>query len=99
MREQLYKIIKDIISKTPKRDLIVLAGDFNTKTGSRWQDFKGNIGKFCKGMINKCGQRLLQTRKKEDLIISNRLFNVKQCDRIKMDSTISQKTVKEDKIQ
>lgn len=41
-------MIKDIISKTPKRDLIVLAGDFNTKTGSRWQDFKGTQDSFVK---------------------------------------------------
>ena len=81
VRWQLYEIIEDIISKTPKRDFIILAGDFIAKAGSWLQDFKENIDKTAKGMKNKSGQRLLETCKKENLIISNALLNVKKCHR------------------
>ena len=49
LREDFYEALDSVISKVQKRDEIVLAGDFHAKTGSRYHDFKENIGKFGKG--------------------------------------------------
>lgn len=42
IREQLYKSRENIIKKTPKKDVMIMARDFNTKTGYEWEDFKRN---------------------------------------------------------
>ena len=64
LREEFYETIESIIDKTPKRDAIILAGDFNAKTGSGWNEFRENIGKYGKGLINSSGRRLLEMCKK-----------------------------------
>ena len=72
-----------IITKTPKRDAIIVAGGFNAKTGSGWErdEFKGNIGKYQKGILNSSGTKLLETCKKHNLIITNTLFQHKRSHR------------------
>ena len=64
MREEFYETIESIIDKTPKRDAIILAGDFNAKTDSGWNEFRENIGKYGKGLMNSSGRRLLEMCKK-----------------------------------
>ena len=78
LREDFYETIESIIDKTPKRDVIILAGNFNTKTGSGWNDFKDNMGKYGKGLINISGRRLLEMRKNKNLYITNTTFNHKK---------------------
>ena len=65
LRGELYETIESIIDKTPKRDAIILAGDFNAKTGSGWNEFRENIGKYGKGLMNSSGRRLLEMCKKK----------------------------------
>ena len=78
LREDFYETIESIIDKTPKRDVIILAGDFNAKTGGGWNDFKDNMGKYGKGLINNSGRRLLEMCKNKNLYITNTTFKHKK---------------------
>ena len=77
LREEFYEALDSVISKTAERDEIILAGDFNAKTGSGYRDFKENMGIFGKGQINNSGRILLETCRKHDLVITNTLFQHK----------------------
>ena len=81
LREEFYETIESIIDKTPKRDAIILAGDFNAKTGSGWNEFRENIGKYGKGLMNSSGRRLLEMCKKNNLYITNTTFKHKKSHR------------------
>ena len=81
LREDFYETLDTIGSRTPKRDEIVLADDFNAKTGSGYKEFKDNMGILGKGQINSSGRRLLEACRKTDLIITNTLFQHKICHR------------------
>ena len=78
IREEFYETIENIIDKTPKRDVIILAGDFNAKTGSGWKEYKENMGRHGKGLINSSGKRLLEMCKKNNLFITNTTFKHKK---------------------
>ena len=69
----------DVIAS--KRDAIILAGDFNAKTGSGWNEFRENIGKYGKGLMNSSGRRLLEMCKKNNLYITNTTFKHKKSHR------------------
>ena len=77
LREDFYEALDSVISRVPKRDEIVLTGDFNAKKGSGYHDFKDNMGKFDKGQINSSGRILLEKCRKNDLVITNTLFQHK----------------------
>ena len=80
-RENFYEALEATIEKTPERDLLIIGGDFNAKTGSGHTDFPSNMGKFGKGLINSSGKRLLETCQVNNLIITNTLFQHKKAHR------------------
>ena len=81
LREEVYEALEAIIEKTAKRDLLVIGGDFNAKTGSGYKEFPMNMGNFGKGIMNSSGKRLLETCKGHDLILTNTLFQHKRTHR------------------
>ena len=52
--EQFYEDLQDILELTPKKDVLFIIGDWNTKGGS--QETPGVTGKFGLGMRNKQGK-------------------------------------------
>ena len=42
--EQIYEDLQDLLELTPKKDVLFIIGDWNTKVGS--QETPGVIGKF-----------------------------------------------------
>ena len=54
--EWFYEDLQDLLELAPKKDVIFIIGDRNTKVGS--QEIPGVTGKFCLGVQNKAGQRL-----------------------------------------
>ena len=56
--EQFYEDIQDLLELTPKRDVLLIIGDWNTKVES--QETPGVTGKFGLGMRNEAGQRLIE---------------------------------------
>ena len=51
-----YEDLQDLLELTPKKDVLYIIGDWNTKVGS--QEISGIKGKFGLGVQNEAGQRL-----------------------------------------
>ena len=56
--ERFYEYLQDLLELTPKKDVLVILGDWNAKVGS--QETPGITGKFGLGMWNEAGQRLIE---------------------------------------
>ena len=56
--ERFYEDLQDLLELTPKKDVLFIIGDWNTKAGS--QETPGVTGKFGLGIQNKAGQRLTE---------------------------------------
>ena len=54
--EQFYEDLQDLLELTPKKDILFIIGDWNTKIGS--QEIPGVTGKFGLGVQKEAGQRL-----------------------------------------
>ena len=51
--EQFYEDLKDLLELTPKKDVLFIIQDWNTKAGS--QETPGVTGRFGLGMRNEAG--------------------------------------------
>ena len=56
----------------PKKDVLSIVGDSNTKVGS--QEIPGVTGKFGLGVQNEVGKRLIEFCQENALVIANSLF-------------------------
>ena len=56
--EQFYEDLHDLLELTPKKDALLVIGNWNTKVGS--QEIPGVTGKFGLGVQNEAGQRLME---------------------------------------
>ena len=70
--ERFYEDLQDLLELTPKRDVLFITGDWNTKVGSR--ETPGVTGKFGLGMRNEAGQTLIEFCQENTLVIANTLF-------------------------
>ena len=70
--ERFYEDLQDLLELTPKKDVLYIIGDWNTKVGS--QETPGATGKFGFGMRNEAGQRLIEFCQQNTLVIANTLF-------------------------
>ena len=62
----------DLLELTPKKDILFITEDWNTKVGS--QEIPGVTGKFGFGVQNEVGQRLTEFCQENALVIANTLF-------------------------
>ena len=77
--KRFYDNLQDLLELTPKKDVLVIIGDWNAKVGS--QEIPGVTGKFGLGVWNEAGQRLIEFCQENALVIAN-TFNessVAQC--------------------
>ena len=70
--ERFYEDPQDFLELTPKKDVLFIIGDWNTKVGS--QETLGVTGKFVLGIWNEAGQRLIEFCQENTLVIANTLF-------------------------
>ena len=70
--EWFYEDLQDLLELTPKKDLLLIIGDWNAKVGS--QETPGVTGKFGLGKWNEAGQRLIEFCQENALVITNTLF-------------------------
>ena len=56
--ERFYEDLQDLLELTPKKDVLFILGDWNTKVGS--QETPGVTGKFGLGVQNEAGQMLIE---------------------------------------
>ena len=64
--------LQDLLELTPKKHILFITGDWNTKIGS--PEIPGVTGKFGHGIQNEAGQRLIEFCQKNTLVIANTLF-------------------------
>ena len=67
-----YEDLQDLLELTPKKDVLFILGDWNTKVGS--QETPGLTGKFGLGVQNEAGQRLIEFCQEDTLVVANTLF-------------------------
>ena len=70
--ERFCEHLQDLLELTPKKDVLFIIGDWNAKVGS--QETPGVTGKFCLGMRNEAGQRLIEFGQENALVIANTHF-------------------------
>ena len=70
--EWFYENLQALQELTPKRDVLFIIGEWNTKVGS--QETPGVTGRFGPGVQNEAGQRLIEFCQKNSLVIANTLF-------------------------
>ena len=70
--EQFYEDLQDLLELTPKKDVLFIVGDWNAKVGN--QETPVLIGKFGLGIWNEAGQRLIEFRQENAMVIPNTLF-------------------------
>lgn len=77
--EAFYEDLENLLKKVPRKDILVVQGDWNAKIGEdAYHDWKGTIGKFGHGTTNDRGMRLLEFAKKNQLTATNTLFRHKE---------------------
>ena len=67
-----YEDLKDLLELIPKKDVLLIIGDWNAKIQS--QEISGAIGKFGLAVQNEAGQRLTEFCQENALVIVNTLF-------------------------
>lgn len=74
--EEMYQLIKENISGTPKKDIMIIMGDWNAKNGETKAEeyLKGTVGKYGIGERNERGERLLQFVILNELSVMNTMF-------------------------
>ena len=70
--KRFYENIQDLLELTPKKDVLLIIGEWNAKVGS--QETPGVTGKFGLGIQNEAGQRLIEFCQENALDIANTLF-------------------------
>ena len=68
----VYEDLQALLELTPKKDVLFIMEDWNSKVGS--QETPGVTGKFGLGVCNEAGQRLIEFRQENTLVIANSLF-------------------------
>ena len=67
--EQFYEDLQDLLEVTPKKDVLFIIGDWNTKVGN--QEIPGVTGKFGLGVQNEAGQKLIEFCQENAVVIAN----------------------------
>ena len=70
--ERFYKDLQDLLELTPKKDVLFIIGNWNTKVGS--QEILGVTIKFGLGVQKEASQRLIEFCQENALVIANTLF-------------------------
>ena len=70
--EQFYEDLHDLLELTPKKDVLLIIGDWKAKIGS--QETPGVTGKFGLGVQNEAGQRIIEFCQENTLVGANTLW-------------------------
>ena len=70
--EEFYDQLQDIVKQTPKKDILVVQGDWNAKVGEdACNNWKGTCGRYCNAETNERGLRLLEFANYNDFKLVN----------------------------
>eukprot|EP00794_Sanderia_malayensis_P009660 gene9660-biopygen7980 len=81
--EGFYNQLESTLKRIPKKDILVVMGDWNAKVGpDAHVDWPGTAGKFGLGTTNERGVRLLEFAKLHNLVVTNTKFKHKTSRRV-----------------
>ena len=73
--ELFYEQLEETIKKIPKKDILIVQGDWNAKVGpDSYRQWAGTVGRFSTGETNDRGLRLLEFAHSHRLTLANTLF-------------------------
>ena len=72
--ERFYEDLQDLLELIPKKDTLVIIGDWNAKVGSQETPVITPPRQFSLGVRNEAGQRLIEFCQENALVIANTLF-------------------------
>ena len=75
--EKFYDDLERAIAPTPKKDVLILTGDWNAKVGCDNTGWEGVMGHYGYGTRNEQGERLLEFAAGHNLLICNTRFQQK----------------------
>ena len=83
LRDNFYNDLNSVVAKVKPRNMLIIAGDYNAKTGSARNEniYNKQLGKYGKGDVNSNGYQLLEFAKTNDLKLVNTFFKHKQAHR------------------
>ena len=73
--EEFYEELERTVQKVPKKDILIVQGDFNAKIGpDAYDEWAGTVGRYGTGETNDRGLRLLEFASSKRLTIANTLY-------------------------
>ncbi|CAF1545778.1 unnamed protein product [Rotaria sordida] len=75
--ETFYGNLEEAAANTPKKDILIITGDWNAKVGDNNTGWKFVMGKYGYGTINERGEQLLEFATSHNLFICNTAFQQK----------------------
>ncbi|KAI5745635.1 hypothetical protein M8J76_012983 [Diaphorina citri] len=76
-KEIFYNNLKRVYEEIPRKNNIIIGGDFNARVGNKHDIWKGALGKYGTGKENTNGHLLLQFCIEKNLTIVNTMFKQK----------------------
>ncbi len=76
-KDSFYEALDRLIGETPKHDVLITMGDFNSKVGCDNTGKERSMGREGLGCMNDNGSRLIDTCIENDLVIGGTLFKHK----------------------
>jgi len=77
--KQFHADLETTLNDTPKKDIVIIAGDWNAKVGNDKNRWERVMGKFGYGDNNDRGKRLLEFALEHDMMICYTKFQQKEC--------------------
>ena len=72
--------LQNVIGQTPKKNILVVQGDWNTKVGKdAYENLEGICRPFCNDDTNERGLRFLEFATFKDLVLANTFGHHKAC--------------------
>ena len=70
--EDFYEQLQEILDQTPKKDILVVQGDWNAKIAEdAYENWIGTCGRYCNTKSNERGLKLLEFDSFNDLMLAN----------------------------
>ena len=82
LKDNFYGVLSQVYTSIPQGEQLYILGDFNARVGRDYDTWSVPLGHFGVGKMNENGQRLLEFCSERDLVITNTVFGVKECQRV-----------------
>ncbi|XP_039291250.1 craniofacial development protein 2-like [Nilaparvata lugens] len=81
-KDEFYALLAETVKKSPKRDLIIIMGDFNAKVGPINEGVEHVMGTHGEGQVNDNGERFINFCDEYELVIGGTIFPHKRCHKV-----------------